>query len=266
MIREYNSGDVGAEVKFIQRIVGANITGVYDKQTCDKMLAFRLENGLTPSQYCSKDMFQALINKADSDELPMLFSDPLKEWNVISSSGIRKDVVRRIMDDVGMKSVETAWICAVMEVECGTDGFDPATGKIKIQFEPYWFNHYEQVRIANGVQGQATEYKAFYEAANIDVESAMLSTSFGLGQIMGFNHKKAGYATVDEMVMAFCRSEEEQLKGTLRFIVNNSALITACHRKDAETFAYGYNGKNYKKFNYDTRITNAYNRFAAKKD
>lgn len=267
MIRNFNKGDVGREVMFIQRMIGAKQTGVYDAQTCTTMSNFKENNGFVfHGMECSADLFHGFISKANSDELPMLFSDPLKEWNVLSADGIRKDVVQRVMDEVGMGNIEADWICAIMEVECGTDGFDPKTGKIKIQFEPYWFNHYENVRIANGVSNQKDEYDALFEAANIDVESALLSTSFGLGQVMGFNHKLAGYETVTEMVMDFCESEEKQLKGMLNFIGSKGSLVNACVGKDAAAFAYVYNGKNYKKFNYDTKIQDAYNRIIGKKD
>ncbi len=37
---------------------------------------------------------------------------------------------------------EPAVLRAIVEVEARSSGFDTATGKILIQFEPHWFRHY----------------------------------------------------------------------------------------------------------------------------
>lgn len=154
--------------------------------------------------------------------------------------------------------VEYAALKAVIDIESAGSGFDPITGKIKIQFEPYHFQKRTGIRVANGVENQQAEWKAFNRAWGYDPEAAMQSTSWGMFQIMGFNHRAAGFQTVGEMVDAFKISEMEQAKGACTFIRNNPPMYRALQKKDWATFAHYYNGKHYKKFNYDARLKKAY--------
>lgn len=156
--------------------------------------------------------------------------------------------------------IEYFALCAILKIESAGSGFSN-NGKIKIQFEPYHFKKYTGIRIANGVENQKAEYKAYFKAVDIDEQSAMLSTSWGLGQIMGFNHKRAKYTTVQEMVSTFNSSEYYQLEGMLNFIKSGKKLYTALKEKDWATFAYYYNGKYYKKWNYDIKLEDAYKSF-----
>jgi hypothetical protein len=153
---------------------------------------------------------------------------------------------------------EVASVRAVLEIESGGYGFDPKTGKIIIQFEPHWFKKYTGKVIVNGVEGQTKEWVAFNQAWKIDPQATMLSTSYGLAQIMGFNHLKLGYKTVGEMLDAFKASEENQVRGMLMFIKSNKKLHKAMIEKDWRTFAYFYNGPNYKLNDYDTKLSKAY--------
>ena len=91
-------------------------------------------------------------------------------------------------------------IAAFIEVETGGKGFN-SDGKIMIQFEPSWFKRYVPnapagIWSTNKVDVQSKEWKAFNNAFAINKEAAMLSTSIGLGQIMGFHYKRLGYKTV----------------------------------------------------------------------
>lgn len=155
--------------------------------------------------------------------------------------------------DISIPLIDT-----VLEVESSGSGFQ--NGRIKIQFEPYWFKHYTGHRIANGVETQSKEWEAYNYAKTLDAHSAMLSTSWGLGQIMGFNFKKAGYPDVESMVESFIESEYEQLYGMLSFIKFNRAMYNALKMQIWHVFAYHYNGELYKKFNYDEKLEAAYER------
>lgn len=157
--------------------------------------------------------------------------------------------------------IEYRILCTVLKVESAGSGFSK-DGRIKIQFEPYHFRKYTGVRIANGVENQKKEYKAYFDAVDIDENSAMLSTSWGLGQIMGFNHKTAGYKTVQEMVQIFIQGEYYQLEGMLNFIKSHKKMFVALISKEWAVFAYYYNGKYYKKWNYDIKLKTAYGQMA----
>lgn len=155
--------------------------------------------------------------------------------------------------EIGIPTLDT-----VLEIESSGSGFDPKTGLIKIQFEPYHFRKYTGKRIANGVENQAEEWAAYKVAEQINKEAAQLSTSYGLGQVMGFNHKDAGFGKVSEMVDSFMISEANQLRGMLTFIKSNKSMYNALVKKDWAKFAYYYNGENYKDFQYDTKLKKAF--------
>lgn len=183
--------------------------------------------------------------------------------------------------------LEPALVKAVVDVEAAGNGFfTDWNGKqrIKIQFEPHVFVRQlkkygikaRRIRIGkyhliyinklfvlmNKVDNQREEYKAFNKAFRIQPVAAMLSTSWGLGQVMGFNYKVAGYTSVGEMITEFRKSELQQLRGMMGFIKNTRLqgvrLIEYLRQHNFERFAYGYNGKYYKRYNYDTRIEKAY--------
>lgn len=154
--------------------------------------------------------------------------------------------------------IEYKALNAVFLVESSGSGFDRKTGKIKIQFEPYWFQKYTGKRIANGVENQPAEWLAYEAAFKINSNAALLSTSWGLGQVMGFNHKAAGFKDPASMVASFEESEYNQLRGMLNFIKANPKMLLGLQNKDWATFARYYNGPKYKDFKYDTRMAEAY--------
>lgn len=95
-------------------------------------------------------------------------------------------------------------------------------------------------------------------ALELDDYCAMMSTSYGIFQIMGFNHKSAGYDTVSSFVEAMGKSEENQIKAFCYFIKNNG-LIPVINKLDFATFARRYNGPNYAQNSYDVKLRKAYN-------
>lgn len=75
----------------------------------------------------------------------------------------------------------------------------------------------------------------------LDREQALLSTSMGAGQIMGFNHRGVGYNTVEEMYESFKASITNQLMAVALFILEHD-LGEALRQDDYLTFARIYNG------------------------
>ncbi|HDZ04883.1 hypothetical protein LCGC14_0370480 [marine sediment metagenome] len=181
--------------------------------------------------------------------------------------------------------LEPEMIQAVMEVESSGSGFFTdweGEQRIKIQFEPHWFvrllnrkdrdAHYTRGKrgsykvyvdgefiLENRVERQLEEWDAFIKACAVNFEIAHLSTSWGLGQVMGFNFKVAGFDSVMDMVDAFELNELEQARGMMNFISGNN-LLRHLKSKRYDLFARGYNGKGYKMYNYDVRIKKAYER------
>lgn len=152
-------------------------------------------------------------------------------------------------------------LMAVIKVESGGIGF-AADGKLIIQFEPSWFKRKSPYTPSglwsqNGVERQSAEWKAFNDAFAKNPNAAMESTSIGLMQVMGFHYKLLGFKTVGEMWDYAKVSERNQLDLAMRFIKSNKKLDNALKTGDAATFAYYYNGSQYKKYKYDTRLISA---------
>ena len=109
---------------------------------------------------------------------------------------------------------------------------------------------------------KAEEYERLERAIAIDRKAALESTSWGLGQVMGFNAKLAGFADAETMVKAMVDGEDAQLLGMMNFVV--AAKLAAPlkeHRWDA--FAAGYNGSNYKINDYDGKLARNFARWSA---
>lgn len=174
---------------------------------------------------------------------------------------------------------------AVMEVEAGGKPFG-SDGKVIIRFEPHVFvrrlaqkrrqdvsqmpvvlnpgmAHVDDGRSRHG--GQPAEWETLGRAREIDDDVALLATSFGLGQIMGFNHKIAGYDSPQAMLVAFSSSAREQVLGMLRFIAGSPRLLSALKARDFPRFVAGYNGApigSSGNDRYVSRMRSAYDRLA----
>jgi len=110
-----------------------------------------------------------------------------------------------------------------------------------------------------GAGGDA-QYERLYRALALDRKAALRSTSWGIGQLMGFNAEISGYAGVEEMVAAMTISENHQLLGMAGEITSNR-LDRALRAHDWAAFARGYNGPAYAKNSYDTRLAAAYQKY-----
>ncbi len=102
------------------------------------------------------------------------------------------------------------------------------------------------------------EYDRLDRACQIDNEAALLSCSYGLGQIMGFNYKACGYGSIFGFTEAMSESEGKQLLAFCNFIKSNKKLLDSLRNKDWKVFAYNYNGPEYTKNSYDKKLNQAY--------
>ena len=161
-------------------------------------------------------------------------------------------------------------IQAVAEVESRKSGFLP-DGRLVILFERHQFHKFSGGKFsaqhpaisnptAGGYVGGAGEWLRYEDAMKLDRRAALMSASYGLFQIMGFNHKLCGYATVEGFVAAMDEGEGEQLKAFCRFL-QSAALDDELRDKQWRAFARGYNGPAYRKNNYDVKMAAAYLKF-----
>lgn len=169
-------------------------------------------------------------------------------------------------------SVDVAAIKSVAEVETSGAAFDDY-GRPRILFERHYFHRLTHGRydkrhpdISNSLAGGYGKFSAQYgkleKAYLLDAVAALESASWGRFQIMGNNYRDAGFASVQEFVLALSRTEAAHLRAFASFVSANKALNKALQQKEWTAFAKAYNGKGYKKNDYDTKLKNAYDKFA----
>lgn len=180
------------------------------------------------------------------------------------------------LDDIDLPRIASKIGCgedelhAVLDVETSGGGFDKL-GRPKMLFEPHVFwrelgaGPKRDKAAAQGLAYQKwgtakyppTSYPRLMQAIELDKNAALNSASWGLGQIMGFNCKSAGYRTAEAMVEAFLGDEETHLEAMVQFIISEG-LDDELRRHDWRGFARGYNGAGYAKNGYHTKLERAY--------
>lgn len=168
--------------------------------------------------------------------------------------------------------LETAVVQAVLTVETGGAGgfLSDGSGRPRILFEAHRFSretagvydlsHYNISSSAwdrSLYLGGAREYDRLAQAIGLNREAALRSASWGLFQILGSNHRLAGFPTVESYVSAMTISEMAHL-GAFFVFCDNTGLLQPLRRRRWDQFASGYNGTAYRKNRYDTRLQEAY--------
>jgi len=108
-------------------------------------------------------------------------------------------------------------------------------------------------------KGIEHEYVKMEQAKQFDDQAALMSVSYGLFQIMGFNFKAAGFQNVSQMYLECARSERKQLDSFCNFVLSEKRLIEPLRRGDMTAFAYAYNGPAQQ--GYDVKLTQARNKW-----
>ena len=145
-------------------------------------------------------------------------------------------------------------------------------GRPKILFERHKFCKYTRGRFngdhpdisgpAGNYKGGAREYDRLKEALALDREAALMSTSWGKFQIMGFNHQICGFDDVEDFVAAMVESDDRHLEAFVGFVESNK-LDRHLRSHDWAKFARRYNGPQYRKNAYDTKMARAYEKYAS---
>ena len=168
--------------------------------------------------------------------------------------------------------VELAAVMAVAEVESGPHGGFLSNGKPVILFERHKFTDLTGGRFVvshpdlnasrwgEKPYGKLHQQWERYEVAKaLDPKAAAEACSWGRFQIMGFNHKRAGFSKIENFVDAMHRSARDQLMAFVSFIKTSKKLHQALIDKDWQTFTRLYNGSGQVAY-YSERISNAYKR------
>ncbi|GAB3761357.1 N-acetylmuramidase family protein [Spirosoma pomorum] len=152
---------------------------------------------------------------------------------------------------------DLAAIRAVDEVESNGKGFR-SDGNIVIRFETHIFKRYTGRTIVGSGD------MAFNTAYLINPRAALLSTSWGRYQIMGFNYEVCGYDSVEEFVAAMKTGERKQLEAFVAFVIGNKLSI---HLRPPNLnflgFKNGYNGTG--ENGYEFKLEKAYNKYKGMK-
>jgi uncharacterized protein YraI len=224
----------------------------------------RIEESVTPLEQ-PRPASRETGNITPVQTLPVLGDDTeravAKIWNRFG--GLLQELCAQ-------RDIDIASAVAVISVESGGKGFDPANrGRMIIRFEnhkfwKYWGRtdpnafrqhfEYSQEKSWLGHKwrryatspwqkfhgDQRAEWEVLTFARSLDDAAALKSISMGAPQIMGFNHLEIGYRTVQEMFEAFSTDIGAQIVGLFDFC--SEAMIDSLRRRDFVAFARGYNG------------------------
>lgn len=180
-------------------------------------------------------------------------------------------VVEATADNLGWPG---AHLAAVVDVESNGQIFAKVGGKNEpvIAFEPHVFYR----RLPEEKRAEALKLKLAskawnkrlykktqvdrwvqLEAANaIDHDAALEATSWGVGQVLGENWKSLGYDSIEVFVAHVRSGLEGQIAAMVRFI-NLNGLDDELIAGQWTAFARGYNGKEFKKNAYHTKLADA---------
>ena len=172
------------------------------------------------------------------------------------------ELLNEIKQVVEPFNIDPYFVYAVAMVESNGRGYRN-NGFPTVRFEKHVFLRYLKdnkavkhlIRKAETIKGSG--WDAYQEALKIAPKYAKLSTSFGMFQIMGFNHALVDYDDVDMFVQAMEESVEKQILAFCIFVMSKH-LQVAIKQQNFTDFARLYNGPKYYLNDYDTKLEAAY--------
>lgn len=187
---------------------------------------------------------------------------------------------RLAQGDVGYAArelgIETAVLLAFLEVEAAGRGFD-SHNRPKMLFEPhvFWRNLAGAYRDVAEKLGLAypkwkpgaypkDSYPRLQQAIDrVAAEPAFRSASYGLPQILGENHKAAGFTSAEAMFISMKQGEREQLLAMVALLKGWGLAIHLRGKDFAKPDSWvpavkRYNGPGYAQNGYHTKAAAAY--------
>lgn len=178
------------------------------------------------------------------------------------------------------EGVEPALVLAFAEVESGGRSGVGSDGRPVIAYEGHVFRRYTQRKFdkthpllsypyikkagpewQTNNRDQATAWSTLEKALALHHEAALKACSWGMFQVMGFNHGECGHTTVDAFVQAMKAGATGQLEAFLAYCKRKPGMVVAMQKRDYVGMAMRYNGEDYG--DYDKRIQRAYQKHAA---
>lgn len=272
MIQTLKPGDRGQAVTQLQKLLNSMgmslfVDGDYGPATAAAVRSFQQKRGLVIDGVAGFKTQEALQGSSDPRHLT------------------QRDL-QRAAERLG---VELAAIMAVNAVESRGHGFLD-NGKPVILFERHvMYRRLKELAISGdeisfdlgilaataqvnaavvnerpgGYAGGTAEHQRLAWARQINDTVALESASWGLFQIMGFHWQLLGYESAQAFAQAMATSEGAQLDAFVRFIEADPLLHKALKARRWADFAKRYNGPEYRKNLYDTKLQRAYEDFKA---
>lgn len=267
-------GAADAKAKVLGRLPRGTRVEILEKQRAWLEISYQSKSAFVSGKYVreikkepegdffwQKPAFQTLALSADVIDLQILEQQKriAQVWNRYGN------LLTVLSDTMG---IEAACAVAVLLVESGGEGFG-ADGRPIIRFENHQFWKYWGKKNADVFHAHFTynpsarwkdhrfckkknapwedfhgnqkkEWRVLNFARKLDDSAALKSMSMGAPQIMGFNHKKIGYATVQDMFDFFSRDIRYHIFGLFDFM--NDVMVEALKKHDFTAFAKRYNG------------------------
>ncbi|MGK3115371.1 N-acetylmuramidase domain-containing protein [Candidatus Pantoea formicae] len=162
---------------------------------------------------------------------------------------------------------EPAAIKAVVMSETKQSPFD-ASGRPTILYERHYFSKLTDQKYDKShpdISGKPYEhygkfseqYDKLNKAIALDRSAALQSASWGAFQIMGSNYSTSGYANIEAFVQGM-NTISGQVYAFVNHVSHTPTLLNAIRTKNWASFARYYNGKDYKKNNYDVKLSRNY--------
>ncbi len=161
---------------------------------------------------------------------------------------------------------------AVREVEVKSKPFD-SDGHPTILYERHIFAKHSGNRFntshpdissskPGGYGKFAEQYPKLARACALDPDAAFKACSWGAFQVLGENAEPIGYKSAFEMALKHVESEGAHLDAFIAFVIGNSLVdeLKACRAGDPAScipFVRRYNGRDFAKNDYHTKLANA---------
>jgi hypothetical protein len=182
---------------------------------------------------------------------------------------LSQDGLTRVVNLLGVKP---AALWALVAVETSGCGFLPDR-RPKILFERHVFHKETNGKfdrtapdLSNSIAGEygargANQYERLSRAIDLERVAALRSTSWGLGQVMGFNAMQAGFTDIEAMVAAMVPSEDAHLIAMGQF-VKRLGLHIPLQNQEWDKFAESYNGPKYRDSDYGGKLARFFGSFS----
>jgi len=260
-----SQGVNGEETRLMQKALnelgGYNMArdGNFGPGTKNNLVDWQTKNQFTPDGTYNSDFHKEIAD-------------------LIDKKYIRFSAIDEYANAIGLAP---AFLKAVTSVESDGNGFFN-DGQCVILFERHifynqvvkkfgarradeWAEKYSNIcfktRSQSSYLGGVREWDRLNLAKNLDTECALLSASFGMFQIMGFNYALCGYNNVGDYVSDAITSESFHIGAVAMLIKNQSPWFNAAKNLDFNEFARLYNGSDYASHNYHGRLEQAYNTY-----